>query len=136
MGTNKEHFGLTSDKIVGKFKDELGGRCIDSFCALNPKCYSYTRQLPDGVKNTKKCKGVSSVVVKKEITHEDFKNTLATGATLLRNTMSFRSVRQQMYTVAQSKKALTTFYDKLQMQDAYTNLPYGYIDAVNQGINA
>ena len=75
-------------------------------------------------------------MAKNEITHEDYKNTLATGETLIRNTMSFRSVRQQMYTVVQSKRALTTFYDKLQMQDAYSNLPYGYIDAVNQGINA
>jgi hypothetical protein len=92
--------------------------------------------VPDGLKNTKKCKGVSSVVVKNEITHDDYKNTLATGETLIRNTMSFRSVRQQMYTVVQSKKALTTFYDKLQMQDAYNNLPYGYIHASDQGINA
>ena len=75
-------------------------------------------------------------MAKNEITHEDYKNTLATGETLIRNTMSFRSVRQQMYTVVQSKKALTTFYDKFQTQDAYINLPYGYIHASDKGIDA
>ena len=128
MKDNSEHFDLTDSKTIGLFKDEMRGNCIESFCALNPKCYSYISES----KNVKKCKGVSKVVVDNEITHDDYKHTLATGETLVRDVMGFRSVRQQVFTVVQSKKALSTFYDKFQMQDAYNNLPYGYIDVGNQ----
>ena len=83
-------------------------------------------------KNVKKFKGVRKVVAGNEITHDDYKRTLATGETLIRDVMSFRSVKQQVYTVVQSKRALKCFYDKIQIQDAYNNFPYGYIDGSNQ----
>ena len=128
MKDNPQYFDLTDSKTIGLFKDELKGLLILSFCALNPRFYSYISES----KNVNKCKGVSKVVVDNETTHDDYKHTLATGETLVRDVMGFRSVRQQVYTVVQSKKALSTFYDKFQMQDAYNNLPNGYIDDRNQ----
>ena len=127
MKKNAENFDLTDDKIIGKSKPEAEN--VQSICALNPKTWSCM----EGVKNTKKCKGVSSVVVKNQITHADYKHTLDTGETLTRDVMRFQSIRQEVYTVVQSKKALNTFYDKFHMVDQYNNVPYGYIDGSNTG---
>jgi len=118
----------TNNKVPGKFKDELGGFCIDSFCGLNPKCHSYTHQSSTGMDNKRKAKGVSKAVVKSEVKHDDYTNTLATGESLERDTMRFQSVRHEVYTIVQPKKCLSTFYDKFQMLDEYNNVPYGYID--------
>jgi len=132
MEGNSEHFDLTDDKILGKFKDELKGKCMESFCALNPKCYSYVKQSDEELQTKNKCKGGSKVVVKNEITHEDYKHTMRTGKELIRNVMSFKSIRQQVCTVVQPKRLLNSFYDKFQMQDECNNIPYGYIDGGKQ----
>ena len=56
-------------KVLGMFKDELSSIPMKEFTALNPKVYSF-----EGVnENAKKLKGISKVVVKKEITHNDYK---------------------------------------------------------------
>ena len=139
MQSNPGHFDLKDSKVPGLFKDEKKGKLIKSFCALNPKCYSFTHEETWDKEDkcfktvTHRCKGVNNPVVKNELTHEDYKNTLATGDTLTRNVMSFRSIRQQVYTVVQEKKVLRTFYDKMQMTDSYNNVPYGYIDGGKQG---
>jgi hypothetical protein len=62
----------TNKKVLGKFKDEMNTLLIKEFLALNPKVYSIMHQPmeQDGEivdHNTKKCKGVSKTVVKKEI---------------------------------------------------------------------
>ena len=56
-------------KVIGKFKDECGGKIMHEFVGLRAKLYSYKMYEGD---ETKKCKGVKSNVVKKEIT---FKTT-------------------------------------------------------------
>ena len=38
-------------KVIGKFKDELGGRVISEFCALRAKTYAY--RLDDGFEEKK-----------------------------------------------------------------------------------
>ena len=63
-------------KVLGMFKDEAGGKIIDEFVGLRAKLYSY--KMFEG-KESKKCKGVKSLVVKNSITHEDYKNCLFTG---------------------------------------------------------
>ena len=92
---NKQHFDLsdsaradmkdnTNKKVLGKFKDEMGSLLIKEFTALNPKVYSIIHQHEDENKvfhenyNKKTCKGVSKVVVKKEINHNDYQEVLNT----------------------------------------------------------
>ena len=58
-------------KVLGMFKDEVNGDIIDEFIGLRAKLYSY--KMFEG-KESKKCKGVKKSVVKKSITHEDYKN--------------------------------------------------------------
>jgi len=54
------------------FKDEACGKQIEEFVGLRAKLYSYTMH-EDG-KEEKKCKGVKKLVVRKTISHEDYKN--------------------------------------------------------------
>ena len=104
------------------FKDELSSLPMKEFTALNPKVYSF-----EGVnENAKKLKGVSKVVVKKEITHNDYNNVLKTGDSVKRDVVGFRSFNHQIYTVKTNKTALTSYYDKMFMTDANNCVPFGY----------
>ena len=45
-------------KVIGLFKDELGGRIMKKFCALRTKSYSYLMDDNSEVKNLKEEKNV------------------------------------------------------------------------------
>ena len=57
------------------FKDEAAGKIIEEFVGLRAKLYSF--KMLEG-EESKKCR-VKKSVVKKSITHEDYKNCLFTG---------------------------------------------------------
>ncbi len=121
----------TNKKVLGKFKDEMNSLLITEFIALNPKVYSVNYQSLDEfkrveIKNKKTLKGVSKVVVKNEIKHSDYVNTLKTNEIARRNVVSIRSFNHQLYTYKQNKIALTSFYDKMKMIDPINCVPYGY----------
>ena len=61
-------FSNANKKVIGKFKDELGGKLMTEFVGIRPKMYSYT-----GEDSGKRAKGVKKSVLKKTITHEDYK---------------------------------------------------------------
>ena len=64
-------------KVLGMFKDEVGGKVIDDFVELRANFYSYKMFEGEG---SKKCKGIKKKsVVKKSITHEDYEKCLFTG---------------------------------------------------------
>src|SRR6218665_4205020 len=67
-------------KVIGMFKDEAGVRQIEEFVSLRAKLYSY---IMDG-EDYKKCKGIKKCVVKKRITHNDYKDCLFTKRERLR----------------------------------------------------
>ena len=60
-------------KVIGKFKDECGGLIINEFVGLRAKLYSY--KMDNDESEIKKCKGITKAVIK-NITHENYKNTL------------------------------------------------------------
>ena len=82
----------------------MGSLLIKEFTALNPKVCSVIHQHEDEDKvfhenyNKKTCKGVSKVVVKKEINHDDYKEVLNTNQSKERRLMSIRSFDHQLYT--------------------------------------
>jgi hypothetical protein len=139
---NKHHFDLSDSirpdmkdngnkKVLGKFKDELNTLAMTEFISLNPKVYSINHQTLDDankvkIKNKKTLKGVSKVVVKKEINHGHYVKVLETNEQEKRNVMTFRSYDHQVYTVKQPKIALTSFYDKMVMEDSINCVPFGY----------
>jgi hypothetical protein len=102
---------------------------ITEFLALNPKVYSfkYQHELENNeVKNKKTLKGVSKTVVKKEIDHNDYVHVLETNEKIDKTVTSIRSFNHQLFTYAQNKTALTSFYDKMVMTDSNTCVPFGY----------
>ena len=105
----------TNKKVMGKFKDEMDGLIIKELLAMNPKVYSIMHQHYDDKGdhhedyNTKKLKGLSKVVVKKNLTHEDYNSVLATDQPLARDTTSLRSLNHNVYTYTQTKVALTSW---------------------------
>ena len=130
-------------------KDENNSLIIMKFLALNPKVYSfkcvsvdekykdahkddiYERDYEEILANTysknkKTLKGVSKVVVKKEIKHEDYEQVLNTNKPINKTVTSIRSFNHQLFTYVQEKTALTSFYDKMKMTDKNTCVPFGY----------
>ena len=68
---------------------------MEEFVGLRAKLYSY--KMLEG-KESKKCKGVKKSVVKKSITHENYKNCLFTGKEQLRKMNIIRSYNHEIYT--------------------------------------
>jgi len=108
-------------KIIGKMKDELGGKTMTEFIALRPKMYAYEK-LDGGV--DKKCKGTKKCVVKKQITFKDYKQVLETGDVQYRTQQRFISDKHQVFTQSVRKVALSANDDK-RIQDGNRSWAYG-----------
>ena len=111
-------------KKLGVFKDEVAGRYIEEFVGLRAKLYSY--RMFEG-KESKMCKGVKKSVVKKSITHEDYKNCLFTGKEQLRKMNVIRSHKHDVYTEEVNKVALSSNDDKRYiLKDGINTLAWGH----------
>jgi hypothetical protein len=144
----------TNKKVIGKFKDEMNGLLNKEITSLNPKVYSIIhqhikekKQIVDVVNpqtgnvgftvkmeetyeenhNTKKVKGISKVVVKKDLHHPDFRRVIESKIDVQKKVMNIQSFNHQLFTQSQTKVALTTWYDKMQMVDSINNVPFGYM---------
>ena len=129
---NKKHFDLSDDKYnpdnenkkaLGKFKDELNGVVMKNFTALNPKVYCF-KTVED--KDTRKAKGVSKVVLKKDIKNSDYDHVLNTEENVNRSVVSIRSIAHKVYTIKTNKTCLTPWYDKFKVIDNNNCEPFGY----------
>jgi hypothetical protein len=75
----------------------------------------------------KKCKGVKKNVVKKSITHEDYKDCLFTKRQHLRKMNVIRSHHHDIFTEEVNKVALSADDDKrVIMEDGVHTLAYGH----------
>jgi hypothetical protein len=123
----KDHmcYNSKNKKVIGMFKDEAAGRQIEEFVGLRSKLYSY--KMCDGQDEHKKCKGVKKSVVKKTITHEDYKNCLFTSKTQLRKMNVIRSHLHDIYCEEIYKVALSADDDKRVItDDGVHTLAYGH----------
>ena len=75
-------------KVIGMFKDELGGKIMKEFCAPRAKTYSY---LTDHDKEHKKAKRIIKCVIKREITFKNYKDSLFENKIILRSQLRFKS---------------------------------------------
>ena len=103
---------------------------MTEFVALRPKVYSIKHQMLNECNkvktNRKKTrKGVSKVVVKKEIKHGNYVTVIETNEIVKHEVVSIRSFNHQLYTFKQQQLALTLFYDKMQMLGNINCIPYG-----------
>ena len=111
-------------KVIGMFKDEVGGKCIEEFVGLRAKFYSF--KMFEG-EESKKCKGVKKSVIKKSITHEDYKTCLFIGKEQLRKMNVIRSYDHEIYTEEINKVALSADDDKRYiLEDGIHTLAWGH----------
>ena len=91
-------------KVLGKFKDEIGGKIMTKFCGVRAKTYSflideYTDD--DFEKNNivnKKAKGTKTCVIKREILFNNYVDSLFKNKVLLRSQRIFRIDHHKVYT--------------------------------------
>ena len=110
-------------KVLRKFKDKLVGKIMVEFCALRAKAYAY--KLDDDTEN-KKAKGAKKCIVKREITFNNYVDSLFKNDVLLKSQHRFRSDHHVVYTEEVNKIALSSNDDKrIQTSDKVTTYPYG-----------
>ena len=110
-------------KVIGMFKDELGGKIMKEFCALRAKTYSY---LMDDNSEVKKSKGTKKCVIKRRLMFENYKDSLFNNKTILKSQLRFKSDHHNVYTEEVNKIALSSNDDKrLQTFDRVATYPYG-----------
>ena len=110
-------------KVIGLFKDELGGKIVTAFCALRAKAYTY--KLDDDTEH-KKAKGTKKCIVKREIIFENYKDSLFNDKVIIRSQQRFRSYNHKVYTEEVNEIALNSNDDKrMQTFDKVTTYPYG-----------
>ena len=75
------HIGMNK-KVIGLFKDELGGRIVKEFCVLRAKTYAY---LMDEDSEKKRAKGTGKVVITHLIRYENYIDSMYNGTVILRS---------------------------------------------------
>ena len=104
------------------FKDELGGKIINEFCALRAKRYAY---LMGNDSEVKKSKGTKKCIIKRELMFENYKDCLFNGKVILKSQQRFRIDHHRVYTEEVNKIALSSNDDtRLQTFDGIETYPY------------
>ena len=110
--------------VLGMFKDEASGKVIDEFVGLRVKLYSY--RMFEG-EESKKCQGVKKSVIKKSITHDDYKKCLFSRTEQLRKMNVIRSFQHEVYTEEVNKIALSCEDNKIHvLEDGVHTLALGH----------
>ena len=110
-------------KVIGLFKDELGGRIMKEFCVHRAKTYAY---LMDDNSEIKKSKGTKKCVIKRELMFENYTDCLRSDKIILKSQQRFKSDHHKVYTEEVNKIALSSDDDKrLQTFDGIETYPYG-----------
>ena len=124
----KEHplHSNVNKKVLGKMKDECAGTPIAEYVGLRPKMYSI---LKADEKNIKKVKGVKKNVVKKQIMHEQYKETLFSAKQQRHGMNILRSEGHEIYGMHVNKISLSPFDSKRCIDDdGIHKKAYGYTD--------
>ena len=122
---DSKFFDSTNKKVIGKFKDEAVGMPIVEFIGLRSKMYSYVK---DNGKNEKTAKGVRKYVIKKNITHENYKDCLLNRKQMLHSMRTIRSEwSHQIGSYQLNKISLSCFDEKRYiLEHGITSYAYGH----------
>ena len=111
-------------KIPGMMKDEARGRIIEEFVGLRAKLYSY--KMFEG-KEENKCKGIKKSVVRKDISHEDYKECLFSKKSQMRKMNVIRSHGHEIFSETVNKIALSANdVKRIILEDKISTLSYGH----------
>ena len=121
---SSKYFDKSNKKVIRKFKDEAAGVPICEFIGLRSKMYSYIK---DNQKGGKTAKGIKKNVIKKDITHENYKNTLFNAEQMSHKMKTIRSENHELSTYEINKVSLSCFDDKRYLNDdGVTSYAYGH----------
>ena len=114
----------SNKKVIGKMKDEAAGVPITEFVGLRSKMYSYIKENGSGGKTAK---GIKKCIIKKKISHENYKETLLGHKQMHHNMKTIRSVKHEISSYEINKVSLSCFDDKRYLlEDGQTSLAYGH----------
>ena len=116
-------FSTANKKIIGKFKDELGGQLLTEFIGIRPKMYSYV-----GEESGKRAKGVKKSVLQNSITHEDYRSCLFEKKVYTCDMPGLRSRAHTIYGETVHKVALAPLDTKRYILDGISTLAFGHVD--------
>ena len=126
---DSKYFNKTNKKVIGKFKDETAGIPICEFVGLRSEMYSYMK---DNQKGGKTAKGIKKNIIKKNITHDNYKNTLFNAEQMIHKMKTIRSENHQLGSYEINKVSLSCFDDKRYIcEDGKTSYAYGHY-SINQ----
>ena len=126
---NSPHFDKTNKKVIGKFKDEAAGVPIVEFIGLRSKMYSYMK---DNQKGGKTAKGIKKNIIKNNIKHEDYKETLLSNQQMHHTMKTIRSKNHQLGSYEINKVSLSCFDDKRYIsKDGIKSFAYGHYATKN-----
>ena len=109
-------------KVIGLFKDELGGKIMKEFVGLRAKTYAY---LMDDDSEHKKAKGTKKCVIKRRLMFENYTDCLFNEKTVLKSQQRFKSDCHNVHTEHINKIALSSNDDqRLQTFNNITTYPY------------
>ena len=121
---SSQYFDKTNKKVIGKFKDEACGQIISEFAGLRSKMYSYTKE---NNKEEKACKGIKRNIVKNDVTHENYKETLFNSQQMHHTMNTIRSDKHQICSYEINKVSLSCFDDKRYiLDDGIQSYAYGH----------
>ena len=113
-------------KVIGKFKDELGGKLLTEFVGLRAKTYSYTQIDGDKICENKKEKDTKKCAIKKHVNSDMYKQALFDNITIRCTQQRFKSDYHNVYTQSVHKIALNINDNKRIISiDGVTTYPYG-----------
>ena len=113
-------------KVIGKFKDELGGKILTEFVALRAKTYAYVQLNEDKLEEHKKAKGTKKCVIKKDLNFDLYKKALFNNETIRCTQQRFKSDYHNIYTQIVHKTALNNKDDnRIQSFDGIHTYPCG-----------
>ena len=121
---NSLFFDKKNKKVIGKFKDEAAGVPICEFVGLRSKMYSYMK---DDQKGGKTAKGIKKNVIKKDIQHENYKETFFNNKQMYHKMKTIRSNNHELSSYEINKVSLSCFDDKRYIhEDGVTSYAYGH----------
>ena len=121
---HSKYYDETNKKVIGKFKDEACGIPITEFVGLRSKMYSYVK---DDKKGGKTAKGIKKNVIKNNIKHENYKDTLFNNKQMHHKMKTIRSKNHQLGSYEINKISLSCFDDKRYiLEDGINSYSYGH----------
>ena len=109
-------------KVIGKYKDELGGQLLTEFIGIRPKMYSYV-----GEESGKHVKGVKKSVLRKTITHDDYRSCLLDKKVYTCDMPGLRSYNHVIKGETVHKVALAPLDTERYILDGISTLAFGHV---------